>query len=90
MKKINEDISKQASQLFDCAKKRPSMGKRYVMLAKKMAMRFNVKIPKELKKRYCHHCYSYFTPKNCRTRIKRGTRVVYCLKCRHYNRTKLA
>jgi len=90
MKKTNKDVLKQIQQLFDYAKKHPRMSKHYIQLAKKMAMKFNIKIPRELKKRYCHHCYSYFTPKNCRVRLKKGMRVVYCLGCGHYNRIKLS
>lgn len=89
MKKTNKEVLKQIKQLFECASKHQSMGKRYVQLARKMAMKFNIKIPKELKKRYCHHCYTYFAPKNCKVRIKKGMKIVECLKCGYYNRSRL-
>lgn len=90
MKKTNKEVLKQIRQLFGYAEKHPSMSKRYIQLARKMAMKFNVKIPGALKRKYCHHCYSYFTPKNCRIRIKKDMKIVYCLKCKHYNRIKLS
>jgi len=90
MKKVNKEVLKQIRQLFGYASKHQRMSKHYVQLARKMAMKFNIKIPKELKKKYCHYCFSYFTPKNCRIRIKKGVKIVYCLECRHYNRTKLS
>lgn len=44
---------------------------RYVELARKISMRYNVRIPKHLKRRFCKHCYTYLVPgKNCRVRLR--------------------
>ncbi len=75
--------------LFNQAKNNPKMAKRYIYLAKKIAMHVNVKIPKELKKLYCHKCFSLFNSKNSSTRIKNGFKIVKCLECREIKRISL-
>jgi len=59
---------------------------RYVAIARKIAMKHKVKIPKELKRRFCKHCYSYLTSRNSRIRIRDGKLVVYCFNCKKYTR----
>ncbi len=47
--------------LFELAEKaEDKLADRYVYLARKIAMRFNLKLPKTLKQKFCHHCYIYF------------------------------
>ncbi len=73
-------LFKQAEEMFD---KDEKLADRYVELARKISMRFKVRIPKELKKRFCKHCYSYLVPgRNCRVRTHEGKVVYYCQKCR--------
>ena len=77
--------------LFDEAKKiysyDPKLSDRYVYLARKIAMKYKVRIPPELKRRFCKHCYSFFMQgKNCRVRTAKGKVVYYCLNCRKYTR----
>lgn len=85
-KKVLKDIR----NLFNLAKKNPKLARRYIQLAKKMAMRCNVKMPKELKRKYCHKCLSLFSSKNSRIRIKKGFRIIKCMECGNYSRTKLS
>ena len=60
---------------------------RYVALARKMAMKFKVNIPSNLKKKFCKHCYSYLRPgKNCRIRVQNNKVVYYCSNCKKYMR----
>tara|TARA_Y100000310_G_C20632954_1_gene789605 strand:+ start:1022 stop:1318 length:297 start_codon:yes stop_codon:yes gene_type:complete len=61
---------------------------RYVELARKIAQKSNVRMPKNLKRKYCKHCYSYFIPsKTCSVRItKRKMVSILCLKCRKRTR----
>ncbi|MBM3309397.1 MAG: ribonuclease P [Candidatus Altiarchaeales archaeon] len=57
---------------------------RLVELARKINTKTKTRIPKELKNRYCKHCYCYLMPgKTSKTRINsRQKRVeVTCLKC---------
>jgi ribonuclease P protein subunit RPR2 len=64
----------------------PELSNRYVELARKISMKVNVPIPRELKRKFCKKCNHYMVPgKNCRVRI--GSRVRYtCLDCGHIMR----
>lgn len=67
--------------LFEEAEKaEPEMAKRYMRLAKKIGMRYNIRLGKA-KRRFCKHCFSYFTAENCRRRLKNGMMNVTCLSC---------
>ncbi|MFP4115949.1 MAG: ribonuclease P protein component 4 [Candidatus Aenigmatarchaeota archaeon] len=62
---------------------------RYVELARKIAMRYRVKIPKELKKKICESCYSYIKPGvNCETEVDSEEKTVKwrCEECGHVKR----
>lgn len=71
--------------LFDEAKKRPDFAKRYVELAKKIGMRYNVRLEGH-KRKFCKYCSSYFIPKNSTTRMKNGILNVTCKDCNKTNR----
>ncbi len=65
----------------------PSLKRRYVTLARKLGMKFKVRIPRELKRRFCRHCGTYFVPgKNLRVRTKNQKVVYYCLECKKHMR----
>jgi len=60
---------------------------RYVEIARKISMKYKVKIPKELKKRFCKHCHSYLVPgNNLRIRLTEKKIVYYCLYCKRHMR----
>ena len=95
MKKTKIGLKKEAllvvNNLFDQAKiifnKNPDLSNRYINLARKAAMRFNLRIPKNLKRKFCRHCYSYIVPgKNCRVRIHKSRIIYYCFNCKNYMR----
>lgn len=66
---------------------RPDLSDRYVQLARKISMKFKVKMPSSLKRKFCKHCYCYLRPgKNCRVRIAKGRVIYYCLKCKNFMR----
>lgn len=78
------ELFRQAEEAFD---KNPKLSDRYVEIARDISMRIKVRIPSELKRRFCKHCYSYLVPgKNCRVRTKEGKVVYYCQNCRKYMR----
>ncbi len=85
----DKDLLRDIHRLFDMAEKNPDMAKRYIRLAKKMAMRNTIKIPGELKRKFCPKCFSLFSSKNSETRIKKGFRVIKCLECGNYKRVKI-
>ena len=64
--------------------KNPDRSHRYAALARKISMRYNVRIPKQLKGRLCNYCYRYLFPgKNSvvRSNSMRQAMEVKCLAC---------
>ena len=60
---------------------------RYVKLARKIGMRYNVRLPKKFKRRFCKYCYSYMVPDlNSRIRIRAGKIVIHCKECGKFTR----
>jgi len=58
---------------------------RCVEIARRIAMKNNIRMPREYKRRFCKFCYRYLLPgKTSRTRVnsKRGRIETECLKCR--------
>ena len=75
-----------AEKEFD---KHPERSHRYVFLARKIAMRYNIRIPGLLKRRFCKKCYKYLKPSiNCRVRTRSSQQavIVKCLECGHVMR----
>ena len=79
-----EILFRQAKGIF---KEDPKLSNRYIHLARKIAMKYKVRIPPNLKRRFCKHCYKYLTPgANCRVRMHQGKVVYYCLSCKKFMR----
>jgi len=75
------------SILFDLAKKEikkhPERSRRYVELARKIGLRYNVRLPKELKRKICKKCNMLLVPGvTCKVRLKENKIVIYCLACK--------
>jgi len=92
--KIKEKAKDKIVYFFKLADKtfpeNPGLANRYVTLARKYSMKFNVKIPKELQKKFCKHCYKYLHPgKNSRVRTLKGKLIIYCFNCKKFNRYPL-
>ncbi|MFZ1127418.1 ribonuclease P protein component 4 [Methanoregula sp.] len=68
----------------------PEYSDRYVTLARKIAMRHRVRIDREYRRRYCHHCYRYLVPgANMRVRVHHGWVSATCLECRKITRYRV-
>jgi ribonuclease P protein subunit RPR2 len=68
----------------------PERSNRYVELARKIAMRQRVRIDREFRRRFCHHCSAYLMPgQNMRVRVHRGNVVVTCLVCNKNTRYRV-
>lgn len=66
---------------------RMNLCNRYVEIARKISMKYLVRIPKIYRIRYCKKCLSYFVPgKNCRVRLKKRKVVITCLNCGNMKR----
>ncbi len=64
---------------------------RYVDLARRIGMRYNVRVPLDYKRRYCRFCHSLLVPSlNSRVRIQGKKIVVFCTKCGGYMRMPLS
>ncbi len=92
-KKIQKEIAKKRiKKLFELAYNKAMehdfrLADRYVVLARKISMKYLVKIPVKYKRRFCKHCYSYILPdKTGRTRIRNGRIIIYCNNCKKYTR----
>ena len=60
----------------------PARARRYVDLARRLGMRYNVRVPREFKRRFCKECLAYLLPPvNARVRVGHGSVVVTCLSC---------
>ena len=71
--------------LFDEAakavKEDPELAKRYMKLAKRIGMRYNVRLEK-MRWKFCKYCYNFFLPgKTCTQRLKNGKINIKCLSC---------
>ncbi|HWQ67026.1 MAG TPA: ribonuclease P protein component 4 [Methanospirillum sp.] len=77
----------QAARFFT---ENPAWSNRCVDLARRIAMKERVRIPRDLRRQYCRHCYTYFKPGvTVRTRIHRGRVVVTCESCGYQRRYPL-
>jgi ribonuclease P protein subunit RPR2 len=95
-KKMYKSIAlRRIHYLFFLAEKYGLQGKlhlsdRYVMLARKISMKYLVPIPAEYTRRFCKYCYHYLLPPlTCRIRIHRGMIITYCCKCKKCSRFPL-
>ena len=62
------------------------LARRYVELAKRIAMRYRVRIPKELKMTYCKKCLYPYREGRFRVRIRKSRVIVTCLNCGYVRR----
>ena len=84
-----QKIAKERIQfLLDLAekefKKHPERAKRYVELARKIGLRYNIRFPKELKRKFCKKCSILLIP-SVTSRIRLNSReknlIIKCLNC---------
>ncbi len=71
------------------SKEHPDRANRYVFLARKLAMKYRIKLDKKFKRLFCKHCYHYFIHgKNVEVRTNPKTRAVeyLCLDCKEITR----
>ena len=58
------------------------LASRYAQLARRIGMRYKVKMPRGFNLTFCRKCHTYLVPgRNSRTRIHQGRLVRQCLKC---------
>ena len=83
-------LFKTAIEAFD---REPDLAQHYVNLARKIGMRYKVRIPREFRRMVCRHCKGFMLPgKNCTVRIRqeREPHLVFtCLRCGRHMRMSL-
>lgn len=83
-------LEKIKTLFFEAEKQFPkdsNLSNRYVKLARKIAMKFNIPMPREFKRKFCKHCYVYLVPnKNCRVRIHKSRVIYSCDNCKKFMR----
>jgi len=83
--------------LFRLAKRsireEPQLAQRYAEIARKIAMRSRLRLPKEYRRMICRHCKSFIYPGvNCRVRVQQKREphmVITCLVCGKITRIPL-
>ena len=66
---------------------RPDRSNRYVHLARKIGMRYNVRLPREYRMKYCRKCDAFLLPGvNAKYRMNNGKISVTCNNCGHVYR----
>ena len=77
-------LFKQAEDNFS---KNKSLANRYITLARKVAMKVKIRIPLELKRKFCKHCYKFLMPGvNSRVRTRDGKVIISCFECKKFTR----
>jgi len=68
----------------------PELADRYVVLARKVGTRYNVRLPAEYRELYCRGCSVFWVEgRTVRTRLRSGRRVRTCLACGRERRTQV-
>ncbi len=68
----------------------PARADRYVALARRIGMRYNVRLMPEYRELYCRGCSRFWVEgRTVRTRIRSGRRIRTCLACGRERRTIL-
>ena len=71
----------------DSFKENSKLSDKYVKLARRIAMKYKIKLPSSLKKKFCKNCHEYLVPgANCRVRIHKHRIIYYCFGCKHFMR----
>ncbi len=77
------------SEARKSASKKPKRANRYITIARKIGMKYNIRIPAKHRREFCHKCGVYLLPgKNCKVRTNPKTKCVeyYCQDCKKVNR----
>ena len=83
-KKRIEFLFKHAKEVF---KEDGKLSDKYVKVARRIAMKYKIRLSSHLKKSFCKHCHKYLVPGvNCRVRIHKHRVIYYCMGCKHYIR----
>ncbi len=91
---INQKIAKERidilfSEADKAFKEHPERSRRYVEMARRIGTKYNVSIPRNLKKRFCKECGEFLVPgTNCKVRLDSDKKniVISCKNCKAIRR----
>jgi len=87
---MEKNYLEEIKELFAKAEKHPSKANFYIKEARRLAMKYRIRLPSNLKKLFCKHCYTYLMPGvNSRVRTQNGKLVITCLECKKFTRFPL-
>lgn len=67
-----------------------NLSRRYVLLARRIGMRYNVRLLREYRDLYCRGCSTFWVEgRSVRTRLRSGRRTRTCLSCGRVRRVRL-
>jgi ribonuclease P protein subunit RPR2 len=86
--KIAQDrIAELFTQADGICSSEPKLADRYVLLARKMSLRYKVAFTRPQKLRFCKSCFKHLIAgKNSRIRVSRGKITVLCQNCKNIMR----
>lgn len=74
-----KELFKQADEIFP---KNKALANRYVKIARNISTRLKVRIPSDLKRRFCKQCMNYLkVGVNARIRLNKGKKTYLCINC---------
>lgn len=90
-RELKEIAAQRIEKLMDSAvgyaRKDFEIAKRHAEIARKIALRLNIRLPYKYKMHFCHGCKRFIIPGvNCRVRIKGKALRLTCLECGHVYR----
>lgn len=66
----------------DSFEKHPERSDRYVEMARNIATKYNLRMPRIWKRRFCKKCNKFLKPgNNCQIRLKGSCVAIKCLEC---------
>ncbi|MGC8816830.1 MAG: ribonuclease P protein component 4 [Candidatus Hadarchaeum sp.] len=86
MDEFRELALERVARLFEQAEKifasNPELADRYVRAAWRLKTRYNLRLPGDIRLKFCRKCLSYWKPGvTCRVRVKSKRIIITCLKC---------
>ncbi|MSR86223.1 ribonuclease P [Candidatus Woesearchaeota archaeon] len=82
-----EILFKKAEDVFT---KNAERANRYIAIARRIAMKMNIRLTKIQKRHFCKHCYSFLlSGVNATNRTRNGKIITYCKVCKKYTRIPL-
>ena len=88
--KVVQKVSADFELAFTLYKDDSQKSVRLVKNARKLAQKYQVRLPSSLQRKYCHQCYQILIPSvNCTIRSTNSCIVYTCLDCKGLNKFRI-